>query len=76
MSGYKSLVGGYVDGSVSKEEVIKNLKGGKASGDKGETLMLEDDGDGVLGLVGEISYANMVGDISDQDYSDFYDALG
>lgn len=79
MAGYKGPLGDYINGDLSKEEFIEVLKAGAAKGKaKGggkvpekKSLQLEDDGDDV---VDDFGYANWVGDITDDEYAEFFEA--
>lgn len=83
MAGYKGPLGKYINGDLSKDEFIKLLKSGAAKGKAkgGEakpktTLSLAEDGPGELSELDEFGYAYWVGDISDEEYAEFYDAMG
>lgn len=79
MSGYKGPIGKYVSGEMNKQQFIEYLKSGTSKGgqDKGrKSLQLGDDGDGVLDEGMEFGFARMMGDITDEEYREFFDALG
>lgn len=78
MAGYKGSLGKYINGDLSKEEFIKLLKAGAAKGKAGgkraekKSLSLDEDGSGE---VDDLGYANWVGDISDEEYAEFFRAM-
>lgn len=78
MSDYKGPLGKFINGDLSKEEFISLLKAGAEKGrSKGKvpekkSLSLGEDGSGE---VDELGYANWVGDISDEEYEEFYNAM-
>ena len=78
MAGYKGSLGKYINGDLSKEEYVSLLKAGAAKGKAGgkrpekKSLGLEEDGSGE---VDELGYANWVGDISDEEYAEFFNAM-
>lgn len=79
MSGYKGPIGKYVRGEMDKQEFInylKSAKPGSEGGKKRKSLRLGEDGDGVLDAGSEFGFARMVGDISDEEYEEFFNALG
>ena len=80
MSGHKGPIGKYISGEMSKSEFIAYLKSGSseapAESGRKSTLSLEEDGDGVLDEGMEFTYARAVGDISAEEYAEFFNAMG